>query len=140
MTNIVWCMAYKRGVGGGVYAKWACKSIAIGQALQVGGAWKEDWLPQWSFEVKQYLVRALCRDWTRVKARSSRCAGRICYRKGSSRLARAHLWLRYAYYESLRTPSNALLHRRSMTSPALSGTARPTIVCVCVCVCTYIHI
>jgi len=31
IANIVWCKAYKRGVGGGAYiAKWACNSIAIG--------------------------------------------------------------------------------------------------------------
>jgi len=38
ITTVVWCMAYKRGVGAGAYiAKWACNSIAIGLALQVGG-------------------------------------------------------------------------------------------------------
>jgi len=31
IANIVWCMAYKRRVGGGAYiAKWARNSIAIG--------------------------------------------------------------------------------------------------------------
>jgi len=32
ITNIVWCMAYKGGAGGGggYIAQWACKSIAIG--------------------------------------------------------------------------------------------------------------
>ena len=31
ITNIVWCIAYKGGVGGGVYiAQWWCNSIAIG--------------------------------------------------------------------------------------------------------------
>ena len=39
ITNIVWCMAKTRGVGGGAYiAQWPCTSIAIGYALQVGGA------------------------------------------------------------------------------------------------------
>jgi len=32
ITNIVWCMAYNRGVGGvgGYIAQWSCNSIAIG--------------------------------------------------------------------------------------------------------------
>ena len=31
ITNIVWWMAYKRGVAGGAYiAQWSCNSIAIG--------------------------------------------------------------------------------------------------------------
>ena len=31
ITNNVWAMSYKRGVGGGAYiAQWACNSIAIG--------------------------------------------------------------------------------------------------------------
>ena len=31
IANIVWCMAYTRGLGGGAYiTKWACNSIAIG--------------------------------------------------------------------------------------------------------------
>jgi len=30
ITNVVWCMAYKRGVGGGSYiAQWSCNRIAI---------------------------------------------------------------------------------------------------------------
>jgi len=60
IINVVWCMAYKGRVGDGAYvAQWACDSIAIGSVLQVGG-WKEkdDRLPQYSFEVKQYRVEA----------------------------------------------------------------------------------
>jgi len=31
ITNIVWCMAYNRGVGGRLYiAQWSCNSIAVG--------------------------------------------------------------------------------------------------------------
>jgi len=31
IANIVWSMAYKRGVGGGAYiAQWSCNSIATG--------------------------------------------------------------------------------------------------------------
>jgi len=31
ITNMVWCMVYNRGVGGGAYiARWSCNSIAIG--------------------------------------------------------------------------------------------------------------
>ena len=38
ITNIVWCMAYKKDVGRRAYiAQWSCNSIAIGQALQVRG-------------------------------------------------------------------------------------------------------
>jgi len=38
ITNMVCCLAYKRGVGGRAYiAQWSCNSIAIGSALQVGG-------------------------------------------------------------------------------------------------------
>jgi len=37
ITTIVWFTAYKRGVGKRAYiAQWACSSIAIGSALQVG--------------------------------------------------------------------------------------------------------
>jgi len=38
ITNIAWCMAYKRGVGGASKsAQWACISIAIVRAMQVEG-------------------------------------------------------------------------------------------------------
>jgi len=39
IANIVWYMAFKRGVGGGgaCIAQLPCNSIAIGYALQVGG-------------------------------------------------------------------------------------------------------
>jgi len=31
ITNIVWCIAYNRGVGGKAYiAQWSCNSIAVG--------------------------------------------------------------------------------------------------------------
>jgi len=30
IANIVWCIAYKGGIGGGAYiAKWACKLIVL---------------------------------------------------------------------------------------------------------------
>ena len=38
ITNIVWCMAYNRGVGGGAYiAQWPCISIAIAGFASGGG-------------------------------------------------------------------------------------------------------
>jgi len=38
ITNIVWCMAYKRRVGGRSYiAQQSCNRIAIVWAMQVGG-------------------------------------------------------------------------------------------------------
>jgi len=38
IANIVWCMAFKGGVGGGAcIAQWSCNSIELGYALQVGG-------------------------------------------------------------------------------------------------------
>ena len=41
IANIVWCMAYTRGVGGASYiAQWTCNSIAIVRAMQVGGGYE----------------------------------------------------------------------------------------------------
>jgi len=38
IANIVWCMAFKGGVGGGAcIAQWLCSSIAIRYALQMEG-------------------------------------------------------------------------------------------------------
>ena len=38
MTNMVWCMTYKRGGRGASYsAQWTCNLIAIVRAMQVGG-------------------------------------------------------------------------------------------------------
>ena len=38
ITNIVWCVEYKRAVGEGAYiAQWSCNSIAIVWAMQGGG-------------------------------------------------------------------------------------------------------
>ena len=43
IANIVWCMAFKEGVGGGASsAQRPCNNIAIGYALQVGGVNKDD--------------------------------------------------------------------------------------------------
>jgi len=47
IANIVWCMAFKGGVGGGAcIARWACNSIAIRYACRWGGQQKEDGLPR----------------------------------------------------------------------------------------------
>ena len=48
ITNVVWCVAYKRGVGGGAYiAQWSCNSIPIGLSFAGGGGQhKDDWLLQ----------------------------------------------------------------------------------------------
>ena len=37
ITNIIWCMSYKREVEGGLYiARWLCNSIATVWAMQAG--------------------------------------------------------------------------------------------------------
>jgi len=38
MTNIGWGMSYIRDIGGGPYiAQWSCNSLALGEALHMGG-------------------------------------------------------------------------------------------------------
>jgi len=44
ITNSVWCMTYRREVGGGLYtAQWSCNRNAPGWAMQVGGG-MQGWL------------------------------------------------------------------------------------------------
>jgi len=55
-TNFVWCMPFKRCVGGGSYvAQSACNSV--GKANREGQK-KDDSLVLKSFEVNEYLVKA----------------------------------------------------------------------------------
>ena len=60
IANIVLCMAYKRGVGGGVVY---CAIVVQEYCNSVGsaggrGEHKDDWFVHKSLEVKEYLVKA----------------------------------------------------------------------------------
>jgi len=60
IANIVWCIAYKRGVRtGGVYCavvgQYICNSVCITGG---GGQINDDWLVRKSDVVNEYLVKA----------------------------------------------------------------------------------
>jgi len=60
ITNIVWCIAYKRAVGRGVLY---CPIIVQSYCTRVGnaggrGEWKVGWLVHNNLDVNEYLVKA----------------------------------------------------------------------------------